>query len=410
MEREESLLSFSIQTSPAAPLHLIICRSLCLNPHCRSSHLLSLLLLLLVYGDPSVAQGSLSFNMTDWEIGNSLLASGNRYDSRFPLLFDPFSKAPALRVIIQVVGILQMIATFLSTAIYFIFFWPSKFAETLDGLRRKQEQQEQNKKKTSLQMLEITPSAFLSLILMDFAAFYHLLLCFFAAMGAFYSPLFLPAQLVDFCSTKTGRFFLRAFLSASAHLVGAFLLALLLLLLFSLFFFSYFSQLSWSGRPRCQSLWQCTSIWILSGFSYGREMFAEDLSVFPDTSSSFDSRSWDQFRSLFLLLFIVLFGIILQGFINGVIYDSISRNRNQDEAQAHALRCETWPLLACQSLRGRAEEEAAVDDLAYVMHVLEKPTEETDHPELHVKRRLLLGDAQFLPMLLPGEMQVKEQR
>eukprot|EP00960_Hanusia_phi_P012623 369190-Hanusia_phi.AAC.1 len=39
-----------------------------------------------------------------------------------------------------------MIATFLSTAIYFIFFWPSKFAETLDGLRRKQEQQEQNKK------------------------------------------------------------------------------------------------------------------------------------------------------------------------------------------------------------------------------------------------------------------------
>ena len=99
----------------------------------------------------------------------------------------------------------------------------------------------------------------------------------------------------------------------------------------------------------------------MAALARDNDILAHDAEDFAETPPLFVASSWDQFRSLYAVSFLIVWGFLLQGAIFAHIFDAFSQLRQLDEVRQR--ECEETDLLSGQPLRrrkGTGAHEAAI--------------------------------------------------
>lgn len=216
-------------------------------------------------------------------------------------------------------------------------------------------------------------SEWMQLVFVSPLPHYWLLLCIFSFLGAIHSPFFFLAHLLDFLRALPFSSLARVWARAWRPLLRTTAVALIILTSLALYAYTFFySAMNSSGR-QCRSPWQCVSSFMIAALSNDVAILgAGDMEEDPDglvaSPLSIEADAWEQFRALYVVTVLVVWGFLLQGAILAQIVEAFASLR-ADEALLLREEERTCPL--CRGARhepqpqpgaerGRPEAEGAV--------------------------------------------------
>ena len=301
-------------------------------------------------------QFNVSADMLAWGRAGALYGSGPRWStpSNTLELYNPWRFAPWAHVLLLVLSSLHVVATACQIASWFLNDWPVLFLKISadERLVRRRAVAGEKRPSTTLSTRPKTPITPMDVVFVDarmlmrlltvsMTPYYLMVLGIFSLLGAVHSPLFLLAHTVRLLQPLE-----RAARLAAPQLLRTGCIALLILVCYGLFAFSYFANHINTVSRTCNSPWQCVSTMILAALARDNDFLAHDEVDFTETPPLFTASSWEQFRALYSVTFLVVWGFLLQGALFAHILDAFVQLRQLDEARE--VDCETLDLLTAQ--------------------------------------------------------------
>jgi len=346
--------------------------------------LLSVLALLSVFGVPKNVQTSITSDSIVQEIplrGQDVMRYG-WFEDNWEMAGGYWEFSSVMMMFTRILAILQVLSALLAAVHWCIVRWPAHFLAVLADL---QASPRIEKRKTDDSMpktreskdrkgfpskfdggalgqeryqVRATPATIIQCLKRASPGGYHVLFTVFALLGAVYSPLYVSVYAIDFFRSSIALELRGAVFLSGVKLMRLFFLSLIVLLLFSLYAFTYFPSVLQASSSSCESLWQCTMTFLVTAIGRDNTELLRDQSIFTETPLFLFENTWAQFRTLFLVLFLVVWGILLQGFIFAQILDSFAEMRS-DQSTMKALSSSRCFL--CGGLKPHLQEVLAID-------------------------------------------------
>lgn len=310
---------------------------------------------------------NMSAEMLAWGRAGALYGSGSRWQTPNNLEpYNPWRFAPWAQGLLLALSSLHVVAMACEIASWFVNEWPVIFlrisaeehlvriaASNKCGVKTSRRQKTMTK---PMHVVSMDLRMLMRLLTASIVPYYLVVLGIFSLLGAVHSPMFLLAHTVRLLKPLE-----RAAGLAAPQLLRTGCIALVILVCYGMFAYTYFSNNINAVSRTCNSPWQCVSTMILAALAHDNDILAHDEFDFAETPPLFIASSWEQFRSLYSVSFLVVWGFLLQGALFAHIIDAFSQLRQLDEARQSD--CETRDLLNGQPRklpRGIGADEAAM--------------------------------------------------
>lgn len=392
----------------------------------RSISAIAAVMIVACYAVPTDQFGVPSAAGPSWQASSALASASSRWDDDAGWRY-----APWCRTLLRLLAALHLLATLASSCQFFAAEWPKMMVHvcTIERLRRFRRAQKVQFHRTDLPrsgahyLLKVPPRPTLDAVSLDAwmvmrllicsaVPYYTILLLLFSFLAFASSPLYLLFHLADFLRGKTASHLAEAASLGLPLLLRTAAFALATLTALGLYAFTYLpTAIHGSTEAQCESPWQCVAMLVLNALSRGTAGLSYDDDGFGMTPLGISGEPALQHGGLFTVVFILLWGYLLQGSLYAQIIDAFA-NVRQRKAAIESLRSSR--CLVCGAQRAQyAEHEggferhvtdhhAPASYLAYFAYVSVRDSRMLTAIEAHTLSLLREGRGhELLPVLLP---------